>query len=379
MISKIFGNRLLSAFALGASLSIAAGPTFASQDVLAVPALKSELAASSVLLDLTPAGDRLVAIGERGHILYSEDNGQSWNQADVPVSVLLTAIDFVDANNGWAVGHGAIVLRTSDGGKTWSKQFDGNAANQMVIAEAQDRVSQLEDEIAEASEEDAYDIEMELEEAQFALEDAEYDAELGPSKPLLDVWFEDTNTGFVVGAYGFFFKTEDGGQTWENWGPRLDNQERFHLNAIAQITGGAMFVVGEAGLMYRSVDLGETWERLESPYDGSFFGVSGNGNVNEVLAYGLRGNLFYSVNTGDSWRNIDTGTESTLMSASVGDRGKVAVVGNSGVLLLSNDFGASYRTHVQEDRLAILAVHFTSGGKILLVGEGGVSLIDSTN
>jgi len=107
--------------------------SYALDDVLDAPSMKTNLAAKSLLLDVASAGERIVAVGERGHIIYSDDQGANWTQADVPVSVSLTSVYFSNATHGWAVGHGAIVLHTSDAGETWVKQFDGNKANQEVI------------------------------------------------------------------------------------------------------------------------------------------------------------------------------------------------------------------------------------------------------
>src|SRR5690606_10281348 len=103
-------------------------------DVLETPAAESQLAAQTLLTDVTRAGDRVVTVGARGHILYSDDEGSTWTQAQVPVSTLITAVDFGDAENGWAVGHGAVILRTRDGGATWVKQFDGHEASELIIA-----------------------------------------------------------------------------------------------------------------------------------------------------------------------------------------------------------------------------------------------------
>ncbi len=344
-------------------------------DVLTTPSMPTELAPTTLLIDVVEVGERLVAVGQRGHIIYSDDKGKSWSQANVPVSTLLTAVYFPDEKHGWAVGHGGLVLHSSDAGETWVKQLDGNLANEMVIAQAQERLANLELELENAEPDMQEDLEYAVEDAQFALEDAEIDAEVGPSKPLLDVWFMDKNTGFVIGAYGFFFRTTDGGKTWENWGGYVDNTERFHLNAIEEITGGMLFIVGEAGYVFRSVDYGESWETMESPYDGSLFGVSGNGNVNEVFVYGLRGNIFYSEDSGEGWSSVDVDAGETLMAAAIGKDGKMVVIGNSGVMLLSQDFGENFRVKVRDDRLALLGAKYLSDQRLLLVGESGVSIL----
>lgn len=345
-------------------------------DVLETPAMATDRAAESLLIDIAQAGERWVAVGERGHIIFSDDLGMSWQQAKVPVSALLTAVVFPDENHGWAVGHGGVVLASSDAGATWVQKMDGNIANQMVVSEAEKAVKNLEKALENANGEQQEELEYELEDAQFALEDAIADAETGPSMPLLDLWFKDKDTGYVVGAYGLFFKTTDGGQSWENLGSRLDNADRFHLNAIQHVGNDTLVIAGEAGQIFRSLDLGDSWESITSPYDGSFFGVSSNGREGQIFLFGLRGNMFFSQDNGLTWSPIDTGAQETLMTAALGAEGSMVVVGNSGVLMLSNDFGATFQLHARDDRLAILSADFLNTGELLLVGEGGVSIVD---
>ncbi len=362
----IIGSSLMSAQAL------------AVEDVLQTPSVKSSLAPKNLLIDITKAGSRLVSVGVRGHIIYSDDTGDSWNQADVPVSVLLNAVSFVDDSYGWAVGHSGVILHTTDGGKTWVSQFDGNQANRMVITQAERRVENLKLKLETASEDAMGDIEYALEEASYALDDARLDAEVGASKPFLDVLFSSRTEGFAVGAYGYFFKTKDGGQTWENYGPRLPNPDRFHLNAINRIKNGDIFVVGEAGVMFRSKNGGESWEALESPYSGSLFGVVGTNERNVVLVFGLRGHLYRSQDSGNSWTQIDAETESTLMSATVNQNGDISIVGNSGTVLFSKDGGKSFTEIVREDRLSNTSAVFVDEKTLALVGESGVNLASSS-
>ena len=58
-----------------------------------------------------------------------------------------------------------------------------------------------------------------------------------------------------------FLRTTDGGKTWKDWAPKLENPSSFHLNSIGQITGGGLVIVGEAGQIFVSVDGGDSWER----------------------------------------------------------------------------------------------------------------------
>ncbi|MEQ7921518.1 YCF48-related protein [Xanthomonas sp. WHRI 1810A] len=317
---------------LALTLSTASFPTFAAPvdasataDDPAVYAIESTKASRGLLLDVTQAGKRLIAVGDRGHILYSDDQAKTWTQAKVPTRQLLTAVYFVDDQHGWAVGHDAQILASRDGGTTWSKQF----------------------------------------------EDVKREA------PLLDVWFKDTRTGIAVGAYGALLETTDGGQHWEDISARLDNEDQFHLNGIAQVKGAGLFIVGEMGSMFRSSDDGQTWEKLEGPYQGSLFGVVGTAQASTLLAYGLRGNLYRSTDFGDSWQPIalqgERGPlEFSLSNASLLPDGSLVLVGNGGSVMRSRDDGLTFKVSNRADRLSLSGVAEDDKGDLILVGQGGI-------
>ena len=371
---KTLLNRFKASLIGAIGLGLIAMPALAVNDVLSTASLQTDLASENLLLDIAKAGDRLVTVGFRGHIIYSDDAGKTWQQAQVPVSVLLNAVSFVDDTHGWAVGHSGVILHTVDGGKTWLTQFDGNAANKMVITQAEKRVEVMQEKLDQATEDELEDLEYKFEDAQYALEDARLDAEVGASKPFLDVLFSSRKEGFAIGAYGYFFKTKDGGMTWENYGTRIQNPDRFHLNAINIIKGGALFIVGEAGIIFRSKDGGESWQTLDSPYAGSFFGVIGTHERDAVIAFGLRGNLYRSQNAGNTWIAVDSGSEGTLMSAAISQEGDISVVGNSGTVLFSKDGGRSFSEIIRGDRLSNTSAVFIEPNKIALVGENGVNI-----
>jgi photosystem II stability/assembly factor-like uncharacterized protein len=375
---KILLNKLKAGLIGMVGVGMLYSPAYAVEDVLTTPAAQTKLASENLLLDIAKAGDRLVSVGSRGHIIYSDDDGVSWQQSSVPVAVLLNAVSFVDDSHGWAVGHSGVVLHTSDGGKTWVTQFDGNLANKMIITQAERRVENIMNKMDLASEDERAELEYQAEDARYALDDAILDAEVGASKPFLDVLFSSRTEGFAVGAYGYFFKTKDGGITWENYGTRIQNSDRFHLNSINIVKGGALFIVGEAGVIFRSKDAGESWVTLESPYAGSFFGVTGTHERDVVITFGLRGHLYRSQNAGDAWTRIDSGSEGTLMSAAVSHEGDISVVGNSGTILFSKDGGRSFTEVIREDRLSNTSAVFVEAEKIALVGEDGVNIAKPT-
>src|SRR5205807_3119559 len=101
------------------------------------PAGMTARAARALLTRVVRAGDRLVAIGERGLVVLSDDGGRQWRQARVPVSVTLTSASFADGRQGWIAGHSGVVLHTTDGGESWAIQTDGVALAKAALAQAQ--------------------------------------------------------------------------------------------------------------------------------------------------------------------------------------------------------------------------------------------------
>lgn len=376
MAKRLMCNTL-GAACFGLSMAVAAPSVFALADIIDVPARPTTLAPENLLTDADRAGDRIVAAGERGHIIFSDNGGDSWTQGEVPVRVTLTGVDFGTETHGWAVGHSGVILHSADAGATWDLQMTGVEASELAIETRQEQIEAMEERIAEAPEEEVADLEWELDDLIFSLENIESDMEVGPVNPLLDVWFEDDSRGFVVGAYGMFLRTTDGGETWEDLSPQLDNPRSFHLNGITQITGGALVIVGEAGQIFVSVDNGDTWERRESPYEGSLFGAVGTGSVNEILAFGLRGNTFKSSDLGKSWKVVPNEGGSTLNNGAVADDGRITLVGNSGAVLLSTDGGESFRPYFRDDREGVMDVVPLAGTDLLIVGEGGVKFTDA--
>ena len=376
-MAKRLTCKTLGAACLGLSMVWSAPAAFALADIIETPARQTDLAPANLLNDAVRTGDRIVAVGERGHIIYSDDDGQTWVQGSVPVSVTLTAVDFGSETHGWAVGHSGVVLHTEDAGENWSLQLTGIGAAELAIASKEDQIAVLEERIEEAPESEKSDLEWALDDLFFTMENMQSDLDIGPVNPLLGVWFENDQHGFVVGAYGMILRTEDGGDTWNDWAPKIENAQNFHLNSITRITGGGLVIVGEAGQIHVSVDNGDTWERRESPYEGSLFGVIGTGEVNEILAVGLRGNMLFSTDLGKSWRLVPNSAGATLNDGSVADDGRITLVGNGGTVLVSSNGADSFREYFRNDRDGVMSVIPVSGTNLLIVGEGGVKITDA--
>lgn len=299
-------RQVLLAACLGA---LSAGATCApTGPALDRPALTSPRAAQAVLLGVAQAGKRLVAVGERGIVLVSDDNAASWRQVPAPVSVTLTAVRFADARQGYAVGHSGTVLATADGGETWSRVLDGGQAAQRSL------------EAAQAGGDAA------------ALRDARRLVADGPDKPLLDLLVIDRQRVIVIGAYGMAYATGDGGRHWDALSQRLANPQSLHLYAIRR-SGDHVLVCGEQGLVRWSRDGGQTFSVLKTPYNGSFF-TAELPSADDIVLAGLRGNMLRSPDAGVSWKQTTLPAAATITGSAVRADGSLALVNQAGMVLI---------------------------------------------
>jgi photosystem II stability/assembly factor-like uncharacterized protein len=325
-------------------------------DVLDRPAMESPLAAKRLLLSIARAGDRYVAVGTRGHIVFSADGGQSWQQARVPVSSDLTAVYFPDAKHGWAVGHDGVVLATADGGATWTKQLDGRIVNDLVLKDLEGKLA----------------ANPESEELKALVGEAQRYKEEGPDKPFLDVWFENERHGFVVGAYNLILETTDGGQTWQSWFDRVSNPRFMNLYSIRPAAGG-LYISGEAGTALRLDAAGQHFDAVPVDYAGSLFVVVDAGDA--VLVGGLKGNLFRSADGGATWSKVDGRLPATIVAGTTLGPGKVLLADQGGRLALSKDGGLTFELLAQPKTVPLTGIVDAGGGKLGVTGPFGAMVI----
>lgn len=319
-------------------------------------AVQSKFATEALLLGVARAGNRIVAVGEYGDIVLSDDNGKTWRQAKkVPTIVTLTAVFFVDDKTGWAVGHDTLILHTTDGGETWVKQWGSGASE----------------------------------------------------NALLSVFFKDANHGWAVGAFNYTAETMDGGKTWverktlmpppEGAGPKKPEipaegtvdptviktpaagedpyaaatGDENHLNQMfAGPDANTIFLAAEAGAVYRSLDGGTTWSKTLTGYVGSFWGGL-TAKDGSVYVTGMRGNIWRSTDKGATFTKLDTnGADQSIAGGIQLDDGSMVFVGLGGQVLYTKD-GQKFVLTYRPDRKGLNAVT-VDDDKLLVFGEAGV-------
>ncbi|MCY1265832.1 Ycf48-like protein [compost metagenome] len=271
-----------------------------------------------ILLDIQRVGGQLFSAGEQGWILRSDDDGASWQAVQTPAERTLTGLAFADDRLGIAVGHGATLLRTTDGGRQWTKvELDGIGRDSLLGV-----------------------------------------THLGGQR-------------FVVyGAFGHYLESLDGGLSWERK-PVLDEEFDRHIARVLKV-GGQLFLFGESGTLLRSSDLGASWERLPSPYEGSFFGGLATSS-GTLLAFGMRGNLYRSTDHGDSWTKVPLETRAALQGGLVLADGRIVLLGNAGLVAISDDDGRSFAPGDKARGGLAQAVAVADG--LLAVGDSGVQAL----
>ena len=329
-------------------------PTPAFVPPLDMAARATPYAAVSPLIAVANAGRRLVAAGWRGHIVVSDDQGRHWTQASVPVSVDLVALSFPTPAQGWAVGHGGVILHSGDGGRTWTRQADGRSLGASTVRYYEALAAHGGDAIART------------------LEDARTNARNGPELPWLDVHFLNEREGYVVGAFNSIMKTEDGGKSWLPWMERVDNPKGYHLNAITAV-GQTLYIAAEQGTVFRLKQGGGRFEAIDTGYRGSFFGIVGNGEV--LLAYGLGGVAYRSTDGGAHWQQVDTGVRAGINAGTVLPDRRIVRATQDGKLLLASADGARIAPLAPPDSMVFAGVTPAAPGTVLAVGLRGSTVV----
>ncbi|WP_080925267.1 YCF48-related protein [Pseudomonas fluorescens] len=352
------GLKLASGAMLALALSLSALSVTAKSfvDPLDQPASTVLQAAQKPLRDIVNTGKRLIAVGDNGLIIFSDNQAGTWRQAQVPVSVDFNAVHFADEQHGWAVGHGAVILHSSDGGETWTKQLDGRQLEALVVDYFKNKSG------------------LEPAQAESYLSAILSMSRPGPGQFFMGVWFDESGSnGFAVGPFGLIVGSHDGGKTWQPWNTRIDNNDLLHLTAIGEV-GGRLFITGERGHVW-SLDPGTgRFSALQTGYEGTLFGITGAQGA--LLAYGLRGHVFRSADEGHTWSPVKSDlTTGVVAGAALSGRG-VVLVSQSAQVAMSRDQGGTF-TPLDIQRPSLFSgVVGVSDHQLALVGLNGVTTMN---
>jgi len=280
--------------------------------------LRAEEAAEHwLMLDAVDTGKALVAVGERGSILVSTDQGTTWKLGATTAKSTLTCVCFDEAGQqGWAAGHDGLIVATHDGGQTWSQAY-----------RSQD-----------------------------------------PENSFLDIALIAPGRILAVGAFGLAMESRDLGQSWNP--VHIGTGDR-HFNHVGRNTKGGILLTGESGLVVESTDKGDTWTELPAPYEGSFFG-SLELTDGRLLIHGLRGHVFVS-DDDKSWTEVPTPTPSLLACGLRLADGRLLLAGQARCWLVGSGEPLSFKAWNPSLTSGVSCLLQTRSGDLFAFGEAGVT------
>ena len=275
---------------------------------------------------LARAGATLVAGGELGQILWSADEGKTWQAANVEPRryALITQIVFEGDKLGMAIGHEGQILRSDDGGKNWK-------------------------ELA-------------------------FDKENG--EPLMSIARLPSGAWLAVGAFGRALTSSAEGKTWNK--AEITDAGDKHLNRIVSAKDGSRWLIfGERGFVLTSTDGAKTWSVVPPFYNGSLYGAVQLDDGSWV-AYGMRGNAYRAGPDAQSWTKSTVPAPISMFGHAKAADGSLLLVGQGGIVLQSRDGGAKFNIVRGGGRAALTDIALLSDGHWLLPSDGGMHRHDPT-
>lgn len=284
------------------------------------------------------ASDTLGWMSGSGALARTQDGGASWELLlGYPDAPIVYGMDFWDAQAGLIAGNhvsiGNGIFKSSDGGRTWTRKYEGYAND----------VAFLDGEVAVAAGNDRLLRSSDRGETWVAVTppgtDRGYSSvtRVGPTTAVVvsqfgDVWrstdggrtwtlafagigalpyvwrvsFVTELDGWVVGPDGIVLRTTDGGATWDY----ASNGMGAHLADVEMASATFGLAVGENGYVLRTTDGGRRWTPSRLAVTGTIFGRTESLETVTFLepdfavTGGRGGILFKTVDGGVTWESI---------------------------------------------------------------------------
>jgi photosystem II stability/assembly factor-like uncharacterized protein len=334
-------------------------------------------------ISLLPDG-RIVAVGSGATVIYSDNDGDDWEIIFVPDSISrdvgFNRVDFADHLHGMAVGSYYSIIKTDDGGETWTNISPGASMHYYDYSDVCCRTPS--DCFISGGSSNC-----------FLLHSTDggttWDTSFQTTGLHFDqVHFVDSTTGFLGGTgMDFYFKSEDGGQSWEmdTVQPQIED---LHVYTVYFVNKNIGFIgafignwTGGENAILKTVDAGKTWYQVFlHPYAGAdvfFFPDQNTGfSISSVPWYS--NSLLKTTDGGETWNLVsDHLGRWTFTGICMNDDGNGIIVGSAGQIYRSNDFGNTWEAAFSNEFLkyTIDRAYITGDSSVLanaIVGGGGI-------
>ncbi|MGI9067151.1 MAG: WD40/YVTN/BNR-like repeat-containing protein [Pyrinomonadaceae bacterium] len=265
-------------------------------------------------------------------MLSTTDFGKSWQREPQPTADAIRDIYFSNEENGWLVCERniydlrsndeprAYLLKTSDGGQTWSRvnMRGGNVDARLMraIFTRGGRGWTFGEGGAIYTTQDS---------------GANWTKLQAPTRYLLlGGAFIDENSGWLVGAGSTILQTSDGGETWHH--ARLPNATNVRFSSTSFVDARLGWAVGSGGMIYRTINGGRSWQPQASGVSADLFDVKFLDAL-EGWAVGAEGTVLHTSDGGLHWTSQRSGTPHALERIFFADRMHAWAVGFGGTII----------------------------------------------
>jgi photosystem II stability/assembly factor-like uncharacterized protein len=328
-------------------------------------------------------------IAGEGGVWQTNNGGGSWSKGTQPIGG--TAVFFVDANVGWAVGSSGRINKTTNGGGSWAGQQGAGSdypdLNAVYFANGQKgwacgsgKLFRTTNGGSTWSTSTTSSLGRSV---QFVNPDTGwlvggtirrsndggvtwFTQDSATSQNYWAAWFLNRNEGWAVGVSGLIRHTMDGGVTWET---QVSNTTQT-LYSVHFVDSARGWAVGEKGMVLRTINGGTTWTVHHQGPSNNWNSVSFSGAIRGWLV-GEDGAIWRTINGGVGWSAQSSGTAETLYGVHFVDDQIGYAVGTSTILRTISG-GASWSKEVRED--ALKSVHFVNRDTGWAVGNSAVIL-----
>jgi photosystem II stability/assembly factor-like uncharacterized protein len=302
------------------------------------------------------AGQRGVAVGELGTILRTEDGGVTWTAVDSDTRQLLTDVVMPDASTVIA-GGGCVLRRSDDGGRTFTRVAFSPREKQC----SPDTIAAL----AFPTPQSGYVflgsgrvLRTDNGGRTFSRRASVPLTVTGNSAAITEVSFADLNTG-IAGLNGFdpnFFRTTDAAATWTRVTPTPPPPITllWHVEGLQFVGPQTAYAAGDTppgARMVKTVDGGQTWTLL--PLTGTdaepkslhcadaMRCVMLSHAPGAAAPGGPDGSLIITADGGQTAR-VARPVPGEPLAASVTESGAILELGRAGLMVRSPDFGQTF-------------------------------------
>lgn len=273
------------------------------------------LTAGTFAAAVAAVGNDAWIAGQDGVVLRTLDGGATWTVTSAPTTAHLRAIRFVDASVGWAVGDGGTILRTTNAGATWTVQSSGTQVALLGVAAV--------------SATQAWAVGEGGTVLRTSDGGATWIGHVEDSGRIYAVHFVTPSLGWMVGQDGRIWTTDDGAVTWT----AATSGVTAHLRAVTFVDALNGWAAGDDGTILHTADGGTSWTAQPSGVVTALFAIAAR-NASEVWAAGDGGTILETANGGSTWQFVDAGQESaTLRGIGIGAAPHGWIVGDDSTLV----------------------------------------------